>query len=64
MKLISCDSCGVVLDQDKLPFAKDIYKYDGESEVIDERRADYNQLTQTWAAFVPCPVCNETIFEQ
>ncbi len=62
MKLISCYKCAVVLDQDMLYFDKDIYKVD--EETIDESKADYNQATGDWAAFVHCPVCNEKIFQR
>lgn len=66
MKLQSCDSCGVVLDLDKLPFASDLYIYDEVTgaEVIDERYVKYNQWTKEWAIFVPCPVCEEPVFEE
>lgn len=63
MKLLSCDNCAVVLDQDKLNFPKDIWDYDGETESIDSSKAEYNQSTCTWEAFTTCPVCNEKIFE-
>ena len=64
MKLISCDHCAVVLDHDKLPFPKDIWQYDGESESIDPTKADYNQHTKDWEAFCLCPVCKEKVFQQ
>ena len=64
MKLISCDSCATILDQDKLNFPKDIWLFDGTSETIDESKAYYNQFTQEWTAFVLCPVCKDKIFEQ
>ena len=63
MKLLSCDNCAVILDQGKLNFPSNIWKYDGVSETIDESKADYNQYTKEWSAFVLCPVCNEKIFE-
>ena len=62
MKLISCDHCGVVLDQDKLNFPKDIWDETGFS--IDESKADYNQLSKGWEAFIPCPVCNKKVYQQ
>lgn len=60
MKLISCNDCGVVLDQDKLHFASDIYDDDGS---VDDNLAQYNPDTRTYEASVPCPVCNESIFK-
>ena len=60
MNLTSCDSCGVVIDKDKLYFSSVPEKDDG---TIDERYAAYNQDTGLWEAFVPCPVCNSEIFQ-
>lgn len=59
MKLISCNGCGVILDHDKLGFAKDIWE---DSGCIDERKADFCQHTKEWTAFVLCPVCEEKVF--
>ena len=64
MKIISCDNCATILDHDKLPFPKDIWLFDGESESIDPTKAYYNQNTQEWAAFCLCPVCKEKVFEK
>jgi hypothetical protein len=60
MKLISCNNCATILDQDKLKFAEDIY--DAENS-IDPLLGDYCQETKAWAAFINCPVCKEKIFE-
>lgn len=60
MKLISCDNCGIILDQDKVGFADDIYNDEG----IDEALAQYNQATGDFAAYINCPVCKEKVFKQ
>lgn len=61
MKLISCDRCGVVLDQDKLLFAD--YMYDEEG-CINEAYAQYNQKTKDYEFYVSCPFCLEPVFKQ
>lgn len=61
MKLTSCNSCGVLLDHDKLKFAEDIYTEDGP---IDMSKADYDQDRGEYFAFVPCPVCREQVFKE
>jgi hypothetical protein len=58
MNLVSCESCGVVLDKDRLSFAYDLYGDDG---CIREDKALY--LNGTYVAFVPCPVCEEAVPE-
>lgn len=60
MKLVSCDGCGVILDQDKLKFADDIYLDDSS---IDLRLAQYNNSTNDFDAYVPCPVCKAEVFK-
>lgn len=62
MKLISCEHCGVVLDQDKLSFPNNIWTENDDS--IDTNKADYNQRTKTWVVFINCPVCKEKIFHE
>ena len=59
MKLISCEHCGVVLDQDKIPFPEDSYL-----EEDDSTKIDYNQRSRRWEIYVPCPVCKEKIFKE
>lgn len=53
MKLISCDDCGTVFDQDKVPFPSNIHDEEG---YIDERKGRYNQKTKSFEAFIECPV--------
>lgn len=61
MKLISCDGCGVVLDQDKLLFADDMYDEDG---CINEAVADYRQETGRYELYVSCAFCLKPVFKQ
>lgn len=58
MKLISCNCCGVVLDQDKIDFP-DLYDEDGN---IDSVNAfwDGDNYIQT----IPCPVCGNAVEKQ
>jgi hypothetical protein len=60
MNLISCDSCGVVLDGDKLKFPEDIYDAEG---AIDTDKAAWTSLG--YEPKVLCPVCKSdiTLFE-
>lgn len=58
MNLISCEGCGVVMDKDKLHFATSMYGEDG----IDHTVAAWNG--REFSAFVPCPVCGDSIFEK
>ena len=60
MNLCSCDSCGVVLDKDKLNFPTEGYLKDGSG--IDFDNASYDQETGQFRFFVYCPVCNTQIF--
>ena len=53
MKLISCNSCGVLLDHDKLKFAEDIYTEDGPIDMstlpetpVDARKALVTRLQE------------------
>lgn len=61
MKLISCNSCGAVLDQDKLKFAHDMYDSDN---CIDDDVAGYDDTRKGFNLYVPCPVCQERVFKQ
>ena len=61
MKLISCNNCAVVLDQDKMQFASDLYTDDGG---IDLAKADYDQERKDYFVFLPCPVCGTQIFKE
>lgn len=57
MKLISCDSCGVLLDADKIQWPGDWETNDG----IDEEKAAYFQELKDWAAYIKCPCCQSKI---
>lgn len=57
MNLISCDSCGVVLDASKLKFPGNIYCAADYS--IDRSKAGFNG--EEWVAKVTCPVCGGEI---
>lgn len=61
MKLISCNNCAVILDQDKLRFAEDYYTEDGS---IDSDKAEYDQTRGGYYLYVLCPVCKEYIFKE
>lgn len=60
MHLISCDECGVVLDQNKLCFLSDIHEEDGS---IDDTKAAYNHKTGNYSAKVSCPVCKSDLLK-
>jgi len=59
VKLNSCDNCGVVLDEDKLPFPSDIYNEEG----VDDSKGAYNQKAKCFEVYVPCPVCKAQVFQ-
>lgn len=59
MKLISCDGCGVLLDEEKLKFPKDGVD---ENFDMDFSKADYDQSSKEYRVYIECPVCNERIF--
>jgi len=56
MNLISCDSCGVVLDKDKLYFP-DAYAEDEKKS----KSAYWNG--ERYVSSVPCPICGDLIAE-
>ena len=58
MNITSCTNCGVVLDKDQLSFSNDIQRADG---TINEDVAILQN--GSWVAFVPCPVCNNEVFD-
>lgn len=58
MNITSCESCGVVVDKNRLSFPYDIRGDDG---VIRDDRAMW--LNGDFVAFVPCPVCQDPIPE-
>jgi hypothetical protein len=58
MKLISCKTCGCVIDTDRIP-RPDAYHYDtGES--TSESKWDYDE--GKYMAIISCPCCNTDIF--
>lgn len=61
MRLISCDNCAVMLDEDKLAWPSTIWQEDG---CIDGSKAAYNQQIGEYSAFVNCPVCDSQIFKE
>lgn len=61
MKLISCDVCAVILDQDKIGFPTDMYDDD---DAIDPEKAKYNQENKRYEPYVRCPVCESIIFQE
>ena len=60
MKLQSCDSCGVLLDIDKLCFP-DNKHYEREDGSLDESMVMW--CGTAWRPFVHCPVCQSAIVE-
>ena len=61
MKLISCDTCGVMLDADKLKFPDEIYDDQGS---IDHSKGEYSQEHRDYLPYVRCPVCKEHVFKE
>lgn len=60
MNLKSCDECGVILDMDRLPFAKEIHNEHGD---VNHALAEWHSPSDDFRAFVPCPVCTSTIVD-
>jgi hypothetical protein len=60
MKLISCESCGVVLDLDRLDFPSHWWTEDGE---VDTTKAIWDSDTMSYVPFIRCPVCNSEVTE-
>ena len=61
MNLISCDSCAVVLDRNKMAF-EGVKTHDEEGQAIDE-----NTVWVDGPGFVPvlpCPNCSQKIDDQ
>jgi len=61
MNLKSCDSCGVVIDTDKLSFPHNIYKDDGD---VNLNEAAWSNEWDDFVAKISCPVCQEDILEK
>lgn len=61
MNIVSCETCGVLLDTKRLRFADDIHEDDG---AVNLTLAAWNQNTRDFQAYVPCPVCKEPVFKE
>ena len=61
MKLISCNSCAVIFDGDKLSFPEDIYDDEGYLRIALGR---YNRETGRDTPYVTCPVCQNEILKE
>jgi len=59
--MISCNSCGIVLDKDRLTFP-DVYDHDS-GDVIDEQ-AMWNGDSQEFVSYIDCPVCGNAVKEK
>jgi hypothetical protein len=60
MKLISCDNCAAVYDQDKMNFSDESNEYDAEGCIREEFCWDGNDFVP----FLPCAVCSSTIMKE
>lgn len=60
MNLISCDSCGVVLDQDKLTFPTEEELFDENGTMLTDKAAWTGMGV---SPIIPCPVCGNPIKE-
>lgn len=58
MKIISCDRCGVVLDQDKLTFP-DVYNHDTQEVILD----NCLWLDNEYVSVTTCPCCGNKIMK-
>jgi ribosomal protein S27E len=59
MNLIACDSCGVVLDAEKLPFPEDYYN----SDRSDRQKYQWCFKRSERVPYVACPVCQGDILK-
>ena len=63
MRLISCENCGVVFDEDVLDFPVDLYKDDGNDGCeIDDTKAVW--INRDYRPFVACRVCGGKIIKE
>lgn len=60
MNLISCNNCGVVLDQNKLNFPTDIRDEDG---CIDPGEGAWDPDYGEHRPYIECPVCESQVFK-
>lgn len=57
MKIISCDRCGVLFDQDKINFPSIL----DDSGELSEKNATWNDALDKYVPVVDCPVCGNKI---
>lgn len=60
MNIASCDSCGVLLDKDKLKFPEEIHKEDGD---VDRSKGAWSREKEGFVPFVNCPVCGAEVLK-
>ena len=60
MNLISCDSCGVVLDKNKIVFPDGIWD---DNYNLDSDKAVWDSNKRAYIPFVKCPACGEPVKE-
>ncbi|MCK9319643.1 hypothetical protein [Methanoculleus sp.] len=61
MKLISCNRCGVVFDQDNINFP-DTFNHDT-GELID-KNASWNDALNKYVPKIECPVCGADLIKE
>jgi len=61
MWLISCDTCGVVLDMNKRSFPE---KWDSDTGDPIEGASKWDNERHMFVAILPCPVCGNNITEK
>jgi len=58
MKLISCEECAVVLDEDRLLFPSRVNEYKDDGTLDDDK---FVLEGDDYLPFVNCPICNSVI---
>jgi hypothetical protein len=61
MKLISCNNCAVVYDQDKMSFCHSDYAYDESGSIKSDQ---FTWDGDNFVPFVPCNVCKAQILKE
>lgn len=61
MKIISCDRCGVLFDQDKINFPT---IFDHDTGELIEKNATWNAAVDKYVPVVDCPVCGNKIMKE
>jgi predicted RNA-binding Zn-ribbon protein involved in translation (DUF1610 family) len=64
MNLISCESCGVVLNKEVLRFPTNEQMWNEERGEYNPDFATYSQFKRDYVAYVPCPCCGEEIRDE